>query len=218
MGAELAEDDGVEVVSVLIDDDVAVEDSTWTSGRRGVGATVLAEKIAGAAAERGAPVKEVAGLAAKVNDRSRSFGIALTSCVTPAARQPTFQIGDDEIELGVGIHGEPGRRRGALQPASDLVDVMLTAILDDRPITSGEPVLAFVNGLGGTPAIELYLVYNEVQRRLQKEGLPIARSLVGNYITSLDMAGASLTLLHLDDELLALWDDPVHTPALRWGT
>src|SRR5436190_1157141 len=218
LAAELAEDEGIKVESVLTNDDVAVEDSTWTAGRRGVGVTVLLEKIAGAKAEAGGSLAEVAAVARKVNERGRSFGVALTSCVTPAAGSPTFDIGSDEMEFGVGIHGEPGRRREKIRPASEIVEEMADAILGDLKPARGANVLAFVNGLGGTPAIELYVAYAELTKQLERYGVTAARSLVGNYITSLEMAGISITLLELDDELTALWDAPVHTPALRWGT
>ena len=218
LAAELAEDEGITVESVLTNDDVAVEDSLWTAGRRGVGVTVLVEKIAGAKAEAGGSLAEVAAVARRVNDRGRSFGVALTSCVTPAAGSPTFDIGADEMEFGVGIHGEPGRRREKLKPAAEIVAEMTDAILADLSPAPGARLLAFVNGLGGTPLIELYLVYNELAKQLADRGLEATRNLVGNYITSLEMAGVSITLLELDDELTALWDAPVHTPALRWGT
>jgi dihydroxyacetone kinase-like protein len=217
LAAELAEDEGVRVESVLTNDDVAVEDSLYTAGRRGVGVTVLVEKIAGAKAEAGGSLAEVAAVARKVNERGRSFGVALTSCATPAAGSPTFDIGPDEMEFGVGIHGEPGRRREKIRPAADIVAEMAEAILGDLEPAAGTPLLAFVNGLGGTPLMELYLVYNELTKQLDERGLAATRSLVGNYITSLEMAGVSITLLALDDELTALWDAPVHTPALRWG-
>jgi dihydroxyacetone kinase-like protein len=217
LAAELAEDDGINVASVLTNDDVAVEDSLWTAGRRGVGVTVLLEKIAGAKAEAGGTLDEVAAVARRVNERGRSFGVALTSCVTPAAGSPTFEIGADEMEFGVGIHGEPGRRREKVRPAAEIVAEMADAILGDLNAPSGSNVLAFVNGLGGTPMIELYVIYNELAKQLEARGLTATRSLVGDYITSLEMAGASITLLKLDDELTALWDAPVHTPALRWG-
>jgi dihydroxyacetone kinase-like protein len=217
LAAEMAEDEGIQVESVLTNDDVAVEDSTWTAGRRGVGVTVLVEKIAGARAEAGGSLAEVAAIARKVNAQGRSFGVALTSCATPASGTPTFDIGPDEMEFGVGIHGEPGRRRDKVRSAAEIVDEMTTAILADLDPPSGSSLLAFVNGLGGTPTIELYLVYNELVQQLEKRGLKSTRSLVGNYITSLEMAGVSITLLLLDDELTGLWDAPVHTPALRWG-
>jgi dihydroxyacetone kinase-like protein len=217
MAAELAEDEDIRVESVLTNDDVAVEDSLYTAGRRGVGVTVLVEKIAGAKAEAGGTLADVAAVARKVNERGRSFGVALTSCVTPSAGSPTFEIGADEMEFGVGIHGEPGRRREKIRPASEIVAEMADAILGDLAPPSGSTLLAFVNGLGGTPLIELYVVYNELAKQLQDRGLAATRSLVGNYITSLEMAGVSITLLTLDDELTELWDAPVHTPALRWG-
>jgi dihydroxyacetone kinase-like protein len=217
LAAELAEDDGINVASVLTNDDVAVEDSLWTAGRRGVGVTVLLEKIAGAKAEAGGTLQEVTDVAKKVNDRGRSFGVALTSCVTPSAGSPTFDIAADEMEFGVGIHGEPGRRREKLRPASEIVAEMTDTILTDLAPAKGAKLLAFVNGLGGTPLIELYLVYNELTKQLADRGLTASRNLVGDYITSLEMAGVSITLLELDDELTELWDAPVQTPALRWG-
>lgn len=217
MAAELAEDEGIQVESVLTNDDVAVEDSLYTAGRRGVGVTVLVEKIAGAKAEAGGTLAEVAGIARKVNAQGRSFGVALTSCATPTSNGPIFDIGPDEMEFGVGIHGEPGRKRDSVKPAAEIVEQMTSAILSDLDPASGSNVLAFVNGLGGTPLIELYVVYNELTKQLEKHGLTATRNLVGNYITSLEMAGVSITLLALDDELTALWDAPVHTPALRWG-
>ncbi|HEY2639412.1 MAG TPA: dihydroxyacetone kinase subunit DhaK [Streptosporangiaceae bacterium] len=215
MAAELVEDDGIEVVPVVVNDDVAVQDSLYTAGRRGVGATVFVEKIAGALAERGAPLADVAAVAAEVNERSRSFGVALTSCTVPAAGKPTFDLGDTEIELGIGIHGEPGRRRGPLAPASEIAAVALDAIHADLPLTGD--LLVMVNGMGGTPLIELYVVYNEVQKYITGKGARIARNLVGNYITSMEMQGFSVTVCQLSDALTELWDAPVETPALRWG-
>src|SRR4051794_8955508 len=217
LAAEDAADEGIAVESVLIDDDVAVQDSLYTAGRRGVGATVLAEKLAGAAAERGDDVASVAALARRVNERSRSFGVALSSCPPPAAGKPIFDLPAGEIELGIGIHGEPGRRREALGTAAQVADVMVEAVVSDLGASSGARVLPFVNGMGGTPLLELYLLYGEIERGLRAHGLEPVRSLVGPYITSLEMAGASLTLLELDDDLLQLWDAPVHTAALRWG-
>ncbi len=217
MAAELAAADGSEVESVVTDDDVAVQDSTWTAGRRGVGVTVLLEKIAGAAAEEGRPLAQVADLARRVNANGRSMGLALTSCTVPSAGRPTFELGEDEMELGVGIHGEPGRERVPLAPASDIARMLVEPILGDLPFSSGDGVIAFVNGLGGTPLIELYVMYHEVNKILEAHGVRVARSLVGSYITSLEMAGTSVTLLKADDELLTLWDAPVSTPALRWG-
>jgi phosphoenolpyruvate---glycerone phosphotransferase subunit DhaK len=215
MAAELAADEGIDVASVLVNDDVAVQDSLYTAGRRGTGATVLVEKIAGALAEQGRELKAVADVAREVNDRARSFGVALTACTTPAAGRPTFDLPDDEIELGIGIHGEPGRERGTLRPAAEVVDVAVSAIDDDLPL-QGE-LAVMVNGMGGTPLIELYVVFNEVRKLVEGRGATITRSLVGNYITSLDMAGFSLTVLRLTPDLTRLWDAPVQTPALRWG-
>ncbi len=217
MAAELAQADGIEVASVVIDDDVAVKDSLYTAGRRGVGTTVLAEKIVGAAAEARAPLAKVADLCRKVNANGRSMGMALTSCTVPAAGKPTFDLGDDEMEIGIGIHGEPGRQRMKLASAREIAELLVTPILEDLPFKGGDQVLAFVNGMGGTPLIELYVMFNEVAKILKGKGIAIARNLVGSYITSLEMAGCSVTLLRLDDELLSLWDSPVHTPALRWG-
>ncbi|HEX9376920.1 MAG TPA: dihydroxyacetone kinase subunit DhaK [Actinomycetota bacterium] len=217
LAAELAGDEGTKVESVLVNDDVAVEDSLYTAGRRGTGATPVVEKVAGALAETGADLGAVATVARKANERSRSFGIALTSCTTPSAGAPTFELGDDEIELGIGIHGEPGRIRRKIGPASELVGIATQAILDDYPFDRGDQALVFVNGMGGTPLIELYVVFNEVAKILEGRGATIARSLVGDYVTSLDMAGCSITLTKLDDELTRLWDAPVNTPALRWG-
>src|SRR5947209_16333624 len=215
MAAELAADDGVRVESVLVNDDVAVEDSTWTAGRRGTGATVFVEKIIGAAAERGADLASAVALGREVNDRSRSFGVALSPATVPAAGKPGFELGEDEIELGVGIHGEPGRSRGQLVPAREIAGIALDAIHTDLPL-SGE-VLVMVNGLGGTPLIELYVVFAAVADWLKGHDVTITRALVGNYITSLEMAGCSITVAKLTPQLTELWDAPVETPALRWG-
>ena len=201
----------------MINDDVAVQDSLYTAGRRGVGTTVLAEKICGGAAEALLPLAEVKRICEKVNGWGRSMGMALTSGTVPAKGSPTFDLGADEMEVGIGIHGEPGRRRMPLKPAAEIVELLAVPILDDLPFQSGDQVLAFVNGMGGTPLIELYIVYNELAKILRGRGITIARQLIGNYITSLEMAGTSITLLKLDDELTRLWDAPVHTPALRWG-
>jgi dihydroxyacetone kinase-like protein len=218
MAAELAAaETGIEVAAVVTDDDVAVQDSTWTAGRRGVGVTVLLEKIVGAAAEAGRPLKEVADIAREVNANGRSMGIALTSCTVPANGKPTFELGETEMEVGVGIHGEPGRSRQPLAPARDVAALLLEPILNDLPFRRGDRVIAFVNSLGGTPLLELYLMYAEVAKILAGHGVTPVRSLVGPYITSLDMAGCSVTLLKVTDELLRLWDAPVNTPALRWG-
>ncbi|MEO6880559.1 MAG: dihydroxyacetone kinase subunit DhaK [Mycobacteriaceae bacterium] len=218
MAAEMAAaETGVEVVSVVTNDDVAVEDSLFTAGRRGVGVTVLLEKIAGAAAEQGRGLAEVADVARRVNDAGRSMGMALTSCTVPAAGKPTFDIGENEMEIGVGIHGEPGRRRVAMAPAKEVAAMLLEPILTDLEPNRGDAVIAFVNGMGATPLIELYLMYHEVALILAGHGVEIARSLVGPYITSLEMAGCSVTLLRADEETLRLWDAPVSTPGLRWG-
>jgi len=215
MAAELAADDGLRVESVLVNDDVAVENSTWTAGRRGTGATVFVEKIVGAAAERGADLAAAAALGREVNDRSRSFGVALTPCTVPAAGKPGFELAEDEIELGVGIHGEPGRTRGTLVTAREVAGIALEAIHADLPL-SGD-VLVMVNGMGGTPLIELYVVFAAVAQWLDGHGVTIARSLVGNYVTSLEMAGCSVTVCQLTPQLAELWDAPVETSALRWG-
>jgi len=217
MAAELCRSGGTDVESVLVDDDVAVQDSLYTAGRRGVGTTVLMEKIGGAAAEQRRPLKEIADICRKVNDNGRSMGMALTSCTVPAAGKPTFELGADEMEIGIGIHGEPGRERMKVKPVHDIVEMMATPIADDLPFKSGDQVLAFVNSMGGTPLIELYVVFNELVAFLSGRGITITRNLIGPYITSLEMQGCSITLLKLDDELTALWDAPVRTPALRWG-
>jgi dihydroxyacetone kinase-like protein len=214
MAAEMAE---TEVVAVVTNDDVAVEDSLYTAGRRGVGVTVLVEKIAGAAAEEGRSLAEVAEVARKVNSNGRSMGVALTSCTVPAAGKPTFDLPAGQIEVGIGIHGEPGRRRVPLGTAAEIAEMLVTPILADHDFTGGDGVIAFLNGMGATPLIELYVMYQEVSTLLAKAGVQVARTLVGPYITSLDMAGCSVTLVKADDEILRLWDAPVRTPALRWG-
>ncbi|WP_030728014.1 dihydroxyacetone kinase subunit DhaK [Streptomyces sp. NRRL F-2890] len=215
MAAELAEDEGVQIAKVLVQDDVAVTDSTYTAGRRGTGGTLFVEKLAGAAAEEGADLDRVAAIARQVSDSSRSFGVALSACSTPAKGGPTFDLPAGELELGIGIHGEPGRERRAMMTSGEIADVAVDALLEDlRP---DGPVLALVNGMGGTPLLELYGFNAEVQRVLTARGIPVARTLVGNYVTSLDMAGASVTLCQVDEELLRLWDAPVSTPGLRWG-
>ncbi|TCR11434.1 dihydroxyacetone kinase subunit DhaK [Streptomyces sp. BK205] len=219
MAAELADEDGVRVESVLVNDDVAVTDSTYTAGRRGTGATLFVEKIAGAAAEAGAPLEQVAEIARRVNECSRSFGVALSACSTPASGGPTFDLPDGEMELGVGIHGEPGRERRAMMPSREIVEVAVGAVFEELrelPPADG-PVLALVNGMGATPLLELYGFHAEVARLLEARGVPVARALVGNYVTSLDMAGCSVTLCRADEEMLRLWDAPVQTAALRWG-
>ncbi|MTD13304.1 dihydroxyacetone kinase subunit DhaK [Nakamurella sp. YIM 132087] len=217
MAAELAGAEGTRVTTVVVDDDVAVQDSTWTAGRRGVGGTVLLEKIVGAAAERGDDLDAVTALASKVNAQVRSMGLALSACTVPHAGEPSFVLGDDEIELGVGIHGEPGRERRKIAKADVLVGLLLDPIVADLPFSSGDRVLLFVNGMGGTPLSELYLAYNTARNSLQDKGITVERSLVGNYITALEMQGMSLTVLKLDDEMIELWDAPVRTAALRKG-
>lgn len=208
----------IPVESVVIDDDVAVKDSTFTAGRRGVGATVLIERIVGAGAERGMTLTETADLARSLNGTARSMGVALTSCTVPEAGRPTFEIGDDEIELGIGIHGEPGRERGPIRPARELVDYMSEAVFSDLPFRRGDSMIVLLNGMGGTPLMELYLLYGELERAAAARGLQIRRRLVGNYVTSLEMQGFSITALRCDERILELWDDPLHTAAVRWST
>lgn len=217
LAGELAAASGRQIRSVVIADDVAVRERVHTAGRRGVGLTVLLEKIAGAAAEQGRSLAEVADVAEKVNAGGRSMGVALTSCTVPAVGRPTFELPETDIEVGIGIHGEPGRHRLPLAPAQQVAEYLLDPILADLDFTSGDGVIAFVNGLGGTPLIELYLMYHEVARILERVGVRIARSLVGSYITCWEMAGCSVTLLRADDDVVQLWDAPVRTPALRWG-
>jgi phosphoenolpyruvate---glycerone phosphotransferase subunit DhaK len=217
MAAELAAaDTGVTVDAVVVNDDVAVQDSLYTAGRRGVGVTVLLEKLVGAAAEEGRPLSELGALARDVNESGRSMGMALTSCTVPAAGEPTFQLGEDEMELGIGIHGEPGRHRVPLRKAHDIAEQLMEPILSDLDFSSS-PVIVMVNGMGGTPLIELYLMYGEVAKIMEKAGITVARNLVGNYITSLEMAGCSFTVLRANEELIRLWDAPVNTAGLRWG-
>lgn len=239
--AELAHGEGIKVQSILIDDDAAVKDSLYTAGRRGVGTTVLAEKIVGAAAEAGYDLDKCADLARKVNQYGRSLGIALTSCTVPAAGKPTFDLGEDEFEFGIGIHGEPGRERYKMKTADEITEMMALAIIEDQaytrtvrewdreagewvekkltdePLKSGDEVIAFVNSMGGTPVSELYAVYRKLAQICQDKGLKIVRNLIGPYITSLEMQGASITLLKTDQEILKFWDAPVNTPGLRWG-
>jgi phosphoenolpyruvate---glycerone phosphotransferase subunit DhaK len=217
MAAELAAGEtGITVEAVVVNDDVAVEDSLYTAGRRGVGVTVLLEKLVGAAAEEGRSLPDLVTLARTINDSGRSMGMALTSCTVPAAGKPTFELGEDEMELGIGIHGEPGRRRVALAGAREIAEQLMEPVLDDLDFTSS-PVIVMLNGMGGTPLIELYLMYGEVTKIMDQAGITIARNLVGNYITSLEMAGCSVTLLRADQELINLWDAPVNTAGLRWG-
>ncbi|MBW4716487.1 dihydroxyacetone kinase subunit DhaK [Saccharothrix obliqua] len=215
--AELAAAEGLAVRTVVIDDDVAVTDSAHTAGRRGVGGTVLLEKLVGAAAERGVDLDGCEELARSVIGRVRSMGLALAPGTVPHAGEPSFTLGDDEIELGIGIHGEPGRRRVPLRPADELVPALLDPVLEDLPFTAGDRVLLFTNGMGGTPLIELYLAHGIAERLLAERGVTVERRLVGSYTTSLEMQGMSFTVLKLDDDLVELWDAPVRTPALRWG-
>ncbi|MFD3538643.1 dihydroxyacetone kinase subunit DhaK [Streptomyces sp. NPDC058662] len=219
MAAELAQEDNIRIESVLVNDDVAVTDSLYTAGRRGTGATLFVEKIAGAAAEEGAPLEQVAATAHRVNASSRSFGVALSACTTPAKGSPTFDLPDGDLELGIGIHGEPGRERRAMMSAREIADIAVDAVLEDLAEAgpADGPVLALVNGMGATPLLELYGFHAEVARVLEARGVSVARTLVGNYVTSLDMAGCSVTLCRADEELLRLWDAPVQTAALRWG-
>lgn len=216
MAAELAQEEGIKTASVVIADDVAVEDSTWTAGRRGVGTTVIVEKIAGAAAAEGRSLEEVHAVAERVARAGRSMGAALTSCTVPAVGHPSFDLPDDQMELGVGIHGEPGRHRAPLMSAHDLAAELVSAVVSDQESIDA-PVIVLLSGLGGTPLIELYAMYAEIADQLSERGITVARSLVGDYITSLDMAGCSLTVVPADEEMLRLWDAPVSTSALRWG-
>jgi phosphoenolpyruvate---glycerone phosphotransferase subunit DhaK len=217
MAAELGRSEGIEVEAVVIDDDVAVQDSLYTAGRRGVGSTVLAEKVCGAAAEEGRSLQDVVAVCNKVKDTGFSMGMALTSCVVPHVGSPTFDLPEDEMEIGIGIHGEPGRTRMKVKSADEVTEMLMEPIIKDLPFKSGDEVLMFVNGMGGTPLIELYVIYRKAFQIAQDHGLKVVRNLVGPYITSLEMAGASITLLKMDDDLLKLWDAPVNTPALRWG-
>lgn len=241
MATELARGEGIRVLNILIDDDVAVKDSLYTQGRRGVGTTILAEKICGAAAEQGDDLQQVADLCRRVNLHGRSLGIALSSCTVPAKGSPTFELGDREIELGIGIHGEPGRERTAIKTVDEITEILARTIIDDpaysrilrewdetkgewvevelisSPLQKGDRLLAFVNSMGGTPISELYLVYRKLAEICEQQGLQIVRNLIGPYVTSLDMQGCSITLLKLDDEMIRLWDAPVKTPSLHWG-
>ncbi len=241
MAADMARAEGINVANIIIDDDVAVKDSLYTAGRRGVGTTVLAEKICGAAAEKGYDLKQVAELCRKVNINGRSMGMALTSCTVPAAGKPTFELAEDEMEIGIGIHGEPGRTRMKLKSADEITEMLALSIIEDEaytrtvrewdlereewvdvemtdpPFQSGDKVLAFVNSMGGTPLIELFIIYRKLYEICEKKGLTIVRNLIGPYITSLEMQGVSITLLKMDDEMIELWDAPVKTPSMRWG-
>ncbi len=217
MAADLAKAEGIEVESVVIDDDVAVKDSLYTAGRRGVGSTVLAEKLCGAAAEEGRSLKEVADVCRKVKDWGRSMGMALTSCAVPHVGKPTFDLPEDEMEIGIGIHGEPGRKRMKIKPADEIVEMLMEPIISDIPYKEGDEVILFVNGMGGTPLIELYIVYRKAYEIATKHGLKVVRNLIGPYITSLEMAGTSITMLKVDEDMIKLWDAPVKTAGLRWG-
>jgi len=239
--AEMVHAEGVPVQSIIVDDDVAVKDSTYTAGRRGVGTTVIMEKVVGAASEAGYSLDKCTDLARKVNSYGRSMGMALTSCVVPAAGKPTFELRDNEVEIGIGIHGEPGQYRADLQPADQITETLVAGILDDptysrtlrewdrengtwierelvdEPFASGDRVIALVNSMGGTPLSELYTVYRKLSEICEGRSVHIARHLIGPYITSLEMQGFSITLVKADDEILKLWDASVNTPALRWG-
>ena len=217
MAAELARAEGIEVEAVVTDDDVAVKDSLYTAGRRGVGVTVLAEKLAGAKAEERCSLNEVADVVRKAKDLGRSMGMALTSCTVPHVGKPTFDLPDDEMEIGIGIHGEPGRTRMPVKPADEIVEMLMEPIISDIPYKQGDEVLLFVNGLGGTPLVELYIIYRKAYEIAEKHGLKVVRNLIGPYITSLEMAGTSITMLKMDEEFIRLWDAPVKTPGLRWG-
>lgn len=215
--AEFASSAGIEVRTVLVEDDVAVQDSLYTAGRRGVAGALVVEKIAGAAAERGDDLEAVASIGTRIASETRSMGVALRAGTVPYAGVPGFDLAEDEIEFGVGIHGEPGRARISLEPADAIVDRLLEPIVNDIPFASGDRVLLFVNGMGGTPLSELYIVYRRAAEVLAGQGIQVVRSLVGSYVTSLEMQGASITVTRFDDETLALWDAPVHTASLRWG-
>jgi dihydroxyacetone kinase-like protein len=214
MAAEMLD---VENATVLVNDDVAVENSTYTTGRRGVAGTLIVERIVGAAAERGDALAELKALGDAVNKATASMGVALTSCTVPAAGKPTFQLGDDEMEVGVGIHGEPGRRRVKLTDADGIAAELVGAILKDLALKPGQPVILLVNGFGGTPSLELYLMVNAAMKLLGAAGVKVVRHLTGTYVTSLEMAGCSITVTAVKDEWLQLWDSPLHTAALRWG-
>lgn len=217
MAAELARAEGIEVEAVVTDDDVAVKDSLYTAGRRGVGVTVLAEKLCGAAAEQGRSLKEVVEVCNQAKHLGRTMGMALTSCTVPHVGKPTFDLPEDQMEIGIGIHGEPGRVRMPVKSADEIVEMLMEPIITDIPYKAGDEVLMFVNGMGGTPLVELYIVYRKAHEIATKHGLKVVRNLIGPYITSLEMAGCSITLLKMDDSMLKLWDAPVKTPGLRWG-
>ncbi|MTJ84055.1 MAG: dihydroxyacetone kinase subunit DhaK [Telmatospirillum sp.] len=217
LAAEMLREEGIAVESVLTDDDVAVEDSLYTAGRRGVGLTVLMEKLLGAAAQKGMPLDQLKALGDKIRASGRSMGMALTPCTVPHLGKPSFELAENEMEVGIGIHGEPGRKRMPLTSADQITEMLMEPVISDLPFRKGDQVILFVNGMGGTPLIELYIVYRKAAEIAARHGLTISRNLVGSYITSLEMAGASITMLRADDALLDLWDAPVNTPALRWG-
>ena len=217
MAEDLCKAEGIDVRSIVIDDDVSVKDSLYTTGRRGVGATVFFEKICGASAERGDSIDKVLEYANFCKENARSMGMALTSCTVPAVGKPTFDISDEEIEMGIGIHGEPGRERIKIITSAKIAETMMEAICSDIPYKNGDDVICMVNGMGATPLMELYTLYNDVAKIAEKKGLKIVRNLVGNYVTSIDMAGASISLMKVNDNIIKLWDYPVHTAALRWG-
>lgn len=217
MAADLAKAEGIDVEAVVIDDDVAVKDSLYTAGRRGVGATVLAEKLCGAAAEQKRSLAQVVEVCRKVKDQGRSMGMALTSCTVPHVGRPTFDLPEDEMEIGIGIHGEPGRTRMKIKSVDEITEMLMEPIISDIPYKNGEEVLLFVNGMGGTPLVELYIMYRKAHEIATRHGLKVVRHLIGPYITSLEMAGASITMLKMDGDLIKLWDAPVNTPGLRWG-
>src|SRR5580698_2655710 len=217
LAAEMLKSDGIDVESVLTDDDVAVENSLWTAGRRGVGLTVLMEKLLGAAAEQGTTLAEIKPLGDRIRNSGRSMGMALTACTVPHAGKPSFDLPDEEMEVGIGIHGEPGRRRVKIASADEITEMLMEPILSDLPFKKDDDILLFVNGMGGTPLIELYIIYRKAAQIAKQYGLNVVRNLVGSYITSLEMAGTSITMLQMDNQLCKLWDAPVDTPALRWG-
>jgi len=241
MAAELVRAEGIRVATVLIDDDVAVKNSLYTQGRRGVGTSILAEKILGAAAEQGYSLEQLATLGRRLTQGGRSMGIALTSCIVPARGKPTFELGDREAEFGIGVHGEPGRERITMENADAITRRLASSIIEDQeytrtlrewsekqvawidieftsaPFKSGDRVLAFVNNMGGTPISELFIIYRKLAEICAQKGLTIVRNLIGAYMTSLEMQGCSITLLKMDDEMVRLWDAPADTPALRWG-
>jgi phosphoenolpyruvate---glycerone phosphotransferase subunit DhaK len=217
LAADLLKSEGIDVQSVLTDDDVAVENSLYTAGRRGVGLTVLMEKLLGAAAEQKMSLADIKKLGDQIRNTGRSMGMALTACTVPHAGKPSFDLPDDEIEVGIGIHGEPGRRRVKIASADEITEMLMEPIITDLPYKKGDDVLLFVNGMGGTPLVELYIIYRKAAEIAKQYGLKIVRNLVGSYITSLEMAGTSITMLKMNDQLCKLWDAPVDTPALRWG-